>query len=411
MKKSDIKACIIWAVGSAFYLYQYFIRVIPSVIEHDLEMNFLATAAQVATAVGVYLLVYAPMQLIVGTLFDTIGVRKLFLHASTILTLSCLLPLIPADTLFYFALGRAVMGFASAFSFVGIMYICTMYFSREKLAMLSGLTSGLGVLGAIIAQVGLPKLKVTYGYNNIWILSICVGLGVFFLLYKFIPKENKPSSRERSVSMWEQCKTHLFFVGKEWSTWNIGLLSGALYMPFAVFADFLSFPYFTKICGFSHTQAALLVAILNLSWAAGSPVVGWISDVTRSRKTPLVISGFLTAFSFAGLVLFPKMSFGVTALLAALIGICAGGQAIGFIACAEINPPETHASSIAFINMIVMGFCGVVQVIVGHVIAYFHRGNSLEFAYQMGLGVISLLLLMATFIFYFWYKEGRIEKA
>ena len=62
MVSRNLKAYIIWLVGSAFYLYQYFIRVIPSVIEHDLEVNFLATAAQVATADGMYLLVYAPMQ-------------------------------------------------------------------------------------------------------------------------------------------------------------------------------------------------------------------------------------------------------------------------------------------------------------------------------------------------------------
>ena len=184
MASRNLKAYIIWLVGSAFYLYQYFIRVIPSVIEHDLEVNFLATAAQVATAVGMYLLVYAPMQLVVGVLFDTQGIRKLFLHAATLLTLSCLLPLIPADTLFYFGLGRAFMGFASSFSFVGVMYLCTQWFPREKLAMLSGLTSGLGVLGAILAQSWLPKLKAEYGYNNIWIISIVAGIIVVAFIFK-----------------------------------------------------------------------------------------------------------------------------------------------------------------------------------------------------------------------------------
>ena len=405
MASRNFKAYIIWFVGSAFYLYQYFIRVIPSVIEHDLETNFLATAAQVATAVGMYLLVYAPMQLVVGVLFDTLGVRKLFLHAATLLTVSCLLPLIPADTLFYFGLGRAFMGLASAFSFVGVMYLCTQWFPREKLAMLSGLTSGLGVLGAILAQSWLPKLKAGYGYNNIWIISIIVGMIVVAFIFKYIPKDKTASRAEKQASVWMQCKEHIVYIGKQWRTWNIGLITGALYMPFAVFADFLSFPYFTKICSFSSTQAAILVAILNLSWAVGSPVVGWISDVAQSRKVPLVVSGFLTALSFALLLLCHGTSFGVTAFLMALIGVCAGGQAIGFIACAELNPEDTHASSIAFINMIVMGFCGVAQVLIGHSISFFKTLGQLSFAYQMGLGLISILTLACSFLFLFSFND------
>ena len=405
MANRNFKAYIIWFVGSAFYLYQYFIRVIPSVIEHDLETNFLATAAQVATAVGMYLLVYAPMQLVVGVLFDTIGVRKLFLHAATLLTVSCLLPLIPADTLFYFGLGRAFMGFASAFSFVGVMYLCTQWFPREKLAMLSGLTSGLGVLGAILAQSWLPKLKAEYGYNNIWIISIIVGLIVVAFIFKYIPKDKTAPKAERQASVWTQCKEHIVYIGKQWRTWNIGLITGALYMPFAVFADFLSFPYFTKICSFSSTQAAILVAILNLSWAVGSPIVGWISDIAQSRKMPLVVSGFLTALSFALLLLCHGTSFGVTAFLMALIGVCAGGQAIGFIACAELNPEDTHASSIAFINMIVMGFCGFAQVLIGHSISFFKSFGQLSFAYQMGLGLVSVLTLVCSILFFFYFND------
>ena len=78
------------------------------------------------------------------------------------------------------------MGFASSFSFVGVMYLCTQWFPREKLAMLSGLTSGLGVLGAILAQSWLPKLKAEYGYNNIWNISIIAGIVVIAFIFKYI---------------------------------------------------------------------------------------------------------------------------------------------------------------------------------------------------------------------------------
>ena len=405
MKNKTLKAYGIWAIGFSFYLYQYFIRVIPSVIEHDLEITFSSTAAQVATAVGMYLLVYAPIQLIVGVFLSVFGIRKIFIHACTLLTLSCLLPLIQADTLFYFGLGRALMGLTSAFSFVGVMYLCTLYFPKKKLALLSGLTSGLGVFGAITAQLFLPKLKTHYGYNNIWLISILLGAMVSLLVFKFIPKTSSAKANTVNNGLWQQCKYQLGIIGKQWQTWNISLLSGALYMPFAVFADFLSIPYFTKICHFSEAQAGILVAILNLTWAISSPVVGWISDKFNTRKAPLVISGFATSICFTILLLYPDTSFTITAFLAMLIGICCGGQAIGFVAGVELHPAEMHASSIAFINMIIMGFCGLGQVIIGHIISSCNQAFSLTISYQIGLGFISATLLASSVIFTLKFKQ------
>ncbi len=398
MKNKLLKAYIIWAVGFSFYLYQYFIKVIPSVITQDLEAIFSATAAQVATSVGMFLLIYAPMQLIVGTLFNTFGVKKIFIQACILLIISCLLPLIHTNTIFYFGLGRALMGLASSFSFVGVMYLCTVHFPKEKLAMLSGLTSGLGVLGAICAQGFLPQIKGNYGYNNIWLISILLGAVVLFLIFKFIPQDLKHTP-DNNNTIWQKCKHDLGIIGKQWTNWNIGGIAGTLYMPFAVFADFFSLPYFTKICHFSDTQAAILVALLNLTWALSSPIVGWISDKYNARKMPLVLCGFTTSICFTLLLVMPQASFTTTAFISILIGICCGGQAIGFVVGVENNPTEMHASSIAFINMIIMGACGLTQVIIGHIINYCHQIYPITFSYQIGLGFISITILASTIVF------------
>ena len=176
MNKGGLKAYVVWATGAFFFLYQYFVRVIPSVLEKLLGDQLAASAAQIATAVGMYLMIYAPMQLLVGPLFDSMGPRKLFTRNSLLLTLSCLLPMIPFHTLFFLGFGRAIMGFASSFSFVGVMYLCALLFPKKNLGMLSGLTSALGVLGAILAQTSLSWLDTSY--NNIWLIAFIFGLFV-----------------------------------------------------------------------------------------------------------------------------------------------------------------------------------------------------------------------------------------
>lgn len=407
MKKGGLRAYIIWMTGSLFYLYEYYVRVVPSVIETELEANFSATATEVAAAVGMYLMAYSPMQLVVGPLFDTCGSRKLFLPASLILTFSCLLPLLPTESLFCFGLGRFLMGFSSAFGFVGVMYLCTIWFPKKRLAMLSGLTTALGLIGAIAAQSSLSWINSACGWKNIWWFSFGFGIFVTFLLLIFIPNNPDWVPKPRGKHIWIQCKDNLLCVAKKGHSWTLGLLGGALFMPLAVFADFWSIPYFTKIHNFTNNQAVQLTAILYLSWALGAPILGWISDTFKVRKLPLVISGLATTILFLWLLVLENVSFLGLAILLGLLGIASSGQVISFIACAELNPPRANASSIAVVNMIIMWFCGFVQSGSGWIIDHFTPIYSAKIAYQISLMVIALLLLITTFLFWFTFPKKK----
>lgn len=407
MKKGGFRAYIIWFIGSLFYLYEYYVRVIPSVIETELETNFSANATEVAAAVGMYLMAYSPMQLVVGPLFDTCGSRKLFLPASLILTFSCLLPLLPTSTLACFGFGRFLMGFASAFGFVGVMYLCTIWFPKKRLAMLSGLTTALGLIGAILAQSSLSWINTMCGWKNIWWFAFGSGIFVTFLLLIFIPNNPDWVPRPRGKHIWLQCKDNLWCVAKKGHSWSLGLLAGALFMPLAVFADFWAIPYFTKVHNFTGNQAIQLTAIFYLSWALGAPILGWISDYFKVRKTPLIISGFFTTIFFMSILVLEQVSFYGMGFLLILLGIASSGQVISFIACAELNPPRANASSIAVVNMIIMWFCGFVQSGSGWLIDYFIPIYSLKTAYQISLIVIAILTLLTTLLFLLTFPNKK----
>lgn len=409
MKKGGISAYIVWLTGSLFYLYEYFVRVIPGVIETDLEKIYSANASQVGMMVGMYLLIYSLMQVVVGPLFDVFGSRKPFLLASVILTFSCLLLLLPIHSLACLGIGRFLMGFASAFGFVGVMYLCTIWFHRKNLGLLSGLTTALGLIGAVAAQISLSWISENCGYRCVWMISFGFGMFTTLMLIIFIPNNPDWLPKPKSKHVWKQCKDNLIFVARRWHTWNIGLIAGALYMPLAVFADFWGIPYFTKVCHFSTTEAPQLTSILNLSWCLGGPLVGWISDVFQSRKVPLFLSGLLSAFVFVALLMFPDMSFGLTAFVLVILGICSSGQVISFITCAELNPSRMNASSIAFVNMIIMVVCGIAQTLVGCVITRFVGNNSETFAYQMGLSLIAIALFVTAIIFVVSFN-GKVKK-
>lgn len=405
MEKAGGKAYGIWFIGSLFYLYELFVRVIPSLLGQVSNSPVAELSlTQMSTVMSLYYMIYSPMQLFVGPLFDTFGGRKLLVGNCLLLALACLLPLIPTCLLFFLGAGRFAMGFASAFGFVGVMYLCTTWFPQNKWAMLSGLTTMLGMFGSISSQTCFAYVNTSY--RNIWLTACVFGLIVTGLLYIFVPKDTHLEPNDKKL--WRELGSRLWMIAKQPGAWVAGILTGALYMPFAVFADLWSIPYFTNVCHFTTLEAAQLVSVLNLSWAISCPIMGWISDSVRSCKKPMICGAVATAICFTVFLLIGDVSFGAVACWMVLLGICCGVQVIGFVAVANLNTSSVGASSVSFCNMLCMILCGLGQPLVGYIIDKSKEVNLLTEAYRSGLSIVVVMILSATVLFGLVYKEKRL---
>ena len=76
---------IMCSIGALFYIYEYLLRVAPSVMTDDLMASFHIGAAALGNMVACYYYIYVPMQLVVGVLMDRFGPRRLF----TVAGLAC----------------------------------------------------------------------------------------------------------------------------------------------------------------------------------------------------------------------------------------------------------------------------------------------------------------------------------
>lgn len=123
---------IFWGFAAVFFLYEFFVRVMPSVILSDLAVELDATPVALSSALAVYLWVYAPMQLLVGGLFDRFGTKFLIVGASAICGAGCLI-FAWGDSLMAVGISRGMAGFGSAFAFVGAVYVATVWFPRVVL--------------------------------------------------------------------------------------------------------------------------------------------------------------------------------------------------------------------------------------------------------------------------------------
>lgn len=89
--RAGVMPWVYWGVAASFYLYEFFARVAPSVMEDTLQKDFPMDATSIGFAMGLYYLAYAPMQLVVGVSLDRFGSKKLLATAAIVAGAGCLL--------------------------------------------------------------------------------------------------------------------------------------------------------------------------------------------------------------------------------------------------------------------------------------------------------------------------------
>jgi sugar phosphate permease len=412
-RKGGWLAWFIWSAAVIFYLYEYMVRVAPAAMERELAIEFAATSATMAAALGAYYFVYAPLQLFAGVLFDRLGGRIVLVPAAILVAIGCLVPAIPSTSLFYVTAGRIMAGIGSSCAFIGTMYLAAIWFHDNRLAFLSGLTTSLGICGALLAQVPLARLINNTGWKMSMMLIGIGGIFVAVLLMACIPQtprweREKMAVRDRALSFWAFL-SGLASVCKNKQTWLIGLVASCLYMPTVVFGDLWGIRYIESVLGLPKTAAAKVTGMLYIGWLVGSPLAGLLSDAIKCRRLLLIIGCIFSTILFLIMLLCPIKSATVIGILLFLAGICSSPQVVCFVASLEVNTSRAKGSAIAVINMIVMLVGGLFQPIVGRLIdinsAQGALGPISHEAFRTALLTIPLLTFIG-FILSFFIKKG-----
>jgi MFS family permease len=370
-----------WLGAAIFYLYEYFVRVTPSVMEEDLRRAFGVSASTLGLASGLYYMVYGPLQIVVGPLYDRFGPRRLFTIAAVLLFFGCFLAALPQFGIAAFAVGRLIMGVGSAFAFIGTMYVASVWFPPSKWAYLSGLTTALGMLGAILGQGPVAAIIHRVGWKKTWLLEGILGIGIAFLILRAIPRSPSWELRRRRAHFdtgrhfFGQFLACLFAVARNPQTWLSGTVACALFMPLIVFADFWGIRYIELLTGVATAKASAINGMLYLGWLLGSPLFGGLSDRLRQRRIFLIGSCSCCLLATLTLLSFSHLSTWTTAALLFVLGVVSSPQVICFTVSMESNPHYASGAAIALVNTIVMLVGGIMQSAFGLILDFQFRFN------------------------------------
>ncbi|MCH2141173.1 MAG: MFS transporter [Phycisphaerales bacterium] len=360
---------IFWGVAACFFLYEFFVRVMPSVVLGDLSSEFNATPVDLSGSLAVYLWVYAPMQLVVGGLFDRFGAKFLLVGAAGIVGGGCLI-FAQTQTLDGLGIARGMAGFGSAFAFVGAIYVATVWFPPSRLALIAGVTTAVGMLGEVIGQTPLVDAVAAWGWRDVVMISGWAGLAIAIVLLLVIPPrphwfhDRFTEEDETNIGI----LTGIITVLGNWKLWVVGLICASIYMPLSVVAALWGNTFMEVAGGYTAKQASFATIMLATGWMIGCPIAGWLSDRMGSRRIPLIV-GSLGGGATMLLFMWPGL-LGYYGLLSVMLigGLLTSTQVICFAVAMDVCPRTLRGTATACANFICMMVAAGVQVLIGWIL-------------------------------------------
>lgn len=374
-------------VASLFFLFEFVVRIAPSVATVAIGTDLGLSETGVGVFSSLFFWVYAPMQIVVGLLLDRYGARRFILPAIVICA-GGILTVAMAPNAVVAGAGRLATGFGASFAFVGALYVVNHWFAPARFALLSGMVNAIGMLGTAIGVVWLTALTGNIGWRHTFLGTGLVGLGLFvlaLLTFRDAPTAGDTDTHPSPIGPLKQ-------VIRSRQVWLIAVIGALIYMPINVYGGLWGNEELTGDHALSAVHAETAVSMIFWGMAGGSVFWGALSDALGHRKW-IVVGAAGGGVLFWGAVVFSGIS--NIWLLGALLffgGFLCGAQMLTFAMAKEGQDQSTVGTVTAFVNTIGIGAAMVFQPLVGWLLDL--TGGS----YAQALSTVPLCLIAAALL-------------
>ncbi|MCR9191586.1 MAG: MFS transporter [Gammaproteobacteria bacterium] len=366
-KALTLTAWLICGIGAIFYSYEYLLRISPSVMEPALRTHFNLTATGFGLLSSAYYYAYVPMQLPVGVLMDRYGPKRLLTFACMCCVFGTFIFCHTHD--YHVAIiGRFFVGLGSAFAFVGVLKLATIWLPEDRLAMVAGLTSALGTVGAMIGDNLMTGFVNAVGWQMTDTYTAIFGLLLAVLLWFGIHDHKNDLKSGGTIDSFKQNLLDLNIIIRDRQIWLNGMFGCLIYLPTTVFAELWGIPYLMHAHGMTESQAGFANSILFFGFMIGAPLMGYISDHMQCRRKPMIVGACGAAVMMTLILYYPNLHHHTIHIFMFILGLFYSAQAIVFAVGRELSPKEAAGTAIAATNMFVMLGAMLLQPLIGKIL-------------------------------------------
>jgi MFS family permease len=410
---------LICSIGMLFYCYNYFLRVSPSVMQNDLMQSLHISASQFGNLAAFYYYAYTPMQIPVGMIYDRFGAR-LVLFFACLVAVSGLSIFISADNLFTASMGRFLVGFGTAFAYIGVLKVASLWLPSNRFATIAGLTTAFGMASAIFSDVYLTKFVQLLGYKSALYTALTVGVVLSIFILVFMRNKprfelSQPGALHQPMSFMQLLQAVKVVLSNP-QMWLIGLIGCLFYLPASVFLDLWGIPFLKTVYHFTPERAAFMISMTFVGWIIAGPSIGMLSDKIKRRRSPLLVCAVMAAILLSAVFYIPGLSLTSLYIIFFFIGIFCGAHPLCFALGKENNSNAISGTAVAITNTLIMFGGALFQPIVGKLMDGHADGSQIidgtliytASDYTYALSVVPIGLVIAI-VLTFFLKETYCE--
>lgn len=349
-----------WLLVAVYYFYQYALRSAPSVMMPQLTGAFGVSALGVSAIVGMFYYGYSPFSLVAGATMDRFGAKRVIPIGAALVGIGSLM--FGTGNVTAANVGRFLQGAGGAFALIGAVYLITKNFPASVAASLIGATQMFGMAGGSAGQflVG-PIIKSGLPWQQFWIYTGLIGLGISTMLLVFLPRENPKTEGGGGFA---KLLGSLGKVFRNPQSILCGLVSGLLFIPTTIFGMTWGVRFLQEARGREYEAAVTLAATVPFGWMIGCPLLGFLSDRLGRRK-PVILGGTIVLLGMLAWILFGDPAILRGWKVGVLMGIASGAAMLPYTIIKEANPPELGGSATGVINFLNFTFSALLGPVFG----------------------------------------------
>ncbi len=354
---SKTRRWIVTLTASLLFLYSFIQLNIFNAIDQALMQTFQLDALQLGELGSMFFYANAFFLLPAGMLIDRFSTKKIIFSAVFILTLGTFI-FATATNYYVAALGRLLIGSASAFAFLSCIRLASRWFPPQRMALVSGILVTMAMLGGLIAQTPMAILTGIVGWRNAMLLDATFGLVILYAIYNFVQdypegqeeQKNKDRLHLKNLGLWESMKCVIFNV----QNWLGGLYTAFLNLPVFLLGAIWGIHYLTEVHHLSVLEASYATTVFFVGVIIGAPFFGWLSDTMGRRVLPMMLGAIASLLVIFAIIYLPNLTLSACMALFFLIGFVTSSQVLTYPAIAELNPGILTSSAISIVSLTIM---------------------------------------------------------
>lgn len=386
-------------LGMLFYCYEYYLRVAPSVMKIELQTSFHLSEAAFGYLVAFYYYAYTLMQIPVGLSMDKFGPRRVLTFACAI----CAFGTYCFATTTYTPIAqfaRFMIGFGSAFAYVGVLKLTNDWLPAKYFAPVTGLCNTLGMLGAIFGEVSMEYLVTIIGWQATLHYAVIAGVILMLTLFFILKDKNAPTvTQDQEQLKLSDILKALLQLSRNRQMWIIGLIGCFTFLPISGFAEVWA-PNYLENLSLTKSQAAWGSSLVFLGFAFGAPIWGTISERIKSRRLPLMGGSIAAAVCMLYVLWMPTESLSIIYAMLFLTGFFASVEILIFAVGNDISDSRASATAAAFSNMVITIAGALLAPAVGLILDNSLKASDLPIPsithYSGALSIIPICLILAS---------------